>query len=35
MKRPTLDVVAARAGVSKSSVSRVINGETTVAPQIR
>lgn len=35
MKRPTLDVVAARAGVSKSSVSRVINGERTVAPQIR
>ncbi|WP_329297248.1 LacI family transcriptional regulator [Streptomyces sp. NBC_00659] len=35
MKRPTLEVVAARAGVSKSSVSRVINGETTVAPQIR
>jgi DNA-binding LacI/PurR family transcriptional regulator len=35
MKRPTLEVVAARAGVSKSSVSRVINGETTVAPEIR
>ncbi|MGA5220642.1 LacI family DNA-binding transcriptional regulator [Streptomyces cinereoruber] len=35
MKRPTLEVVAARAGVSKSSVSRVVNGETTVAPQIR
>lgn len=35
MRRPTLEVVAARAGVSKSSVSRVINGETTVAPQIR
>ncbi|MDO0929423.1 LacI family DNA-binding transcriptional regulator [Streptomyces sp. TG1A-8] len=35
MKRPTLEVVAARAGVSKSSVSRVINGETTVAPRIR
>ncbi|WP_405015236.1 LacI family DNA-binding transcriptional regulator [Kitasatospora sp. NBC_01539] len=35
MKRPTLQVVAVRAGVSKSSVSRVINGETTVAPEIR
>ncbi|OPG07454.1 LacI family transcriptional regulator [Streptomyces sp. GKU 895] len=35
MKRPTLQVVAARAGVSKSSVSRVINGEATVAPEIR
>ncbi|WP_214408828.1 LacI family DNA-binding transcriptional regulator [Sphaerisporangium fuscum] len=35
MKRPTLEAVAARAGVSKSSVSRVINGETTVAPGIR
>ncbi|MFD4572550.1 LacI family DNA-binding transcriptional regulator [Streptomyces sp. NPDC058417] len=35
MKRPTLEVVAARAGVSKSSVSRVINGESTVAPEIR
>ncbi|MGV9284302.1 LacI family DNA-binding transcriptional regulator [Streptomyces sp. NPDC003730] len=35
MKRPTLAVVAARAGVSKSSVSRVVNGETTVAPEIR
>ncbi|KUH35647.1 MULTISPECIES: LacI family DNA-binding transcriptional regulator [Streptomyces] len=34
-KRPTLDVVAARAGVSKSSVSRVVNGEHTVAPEIR
>ncbi|GAA3020158.1 LacI family transcriptional regulator [Streptomyces fulvorobeus] len=35
MKRPTLDVVAARAGVSKSSVSRVVNGAHTVAPEIR
>ncbi|GHF99423.1 LacI family DNA-binding transcriptional regulator [Streptomyces zaomyceticus] len=35
MKRPTLEVVAARAGVSKSSVSRVVNGESTVAPEIR
>jgi DNA-binding LacI/PurR family transcriptional regulator len=30
-----LHAVAARAGVSKSSVSRVINGEPTVAPEIR
>jgi DNA-binding LacI/PurR family transcriptional regulator len=35
MGRPTLHAVAARAGVSKSSVSRVINGESTVAPEIR
>ncbi|UBU12276.1 LacI family DNA-binding transcriptional regulator [Nonomuraea gerenzanensis] len=35
MNRPTLEAVAARAGVSKSSVSRVINGATTVAPSIR
>jgi DNA-binding LacI/PurR family transcriptional regulator len=35
MRRPTLHAVAARAGVSKSSVSRVINGEPTVAPEIR
>ncbi|MFC4585239.1 LacI family DNA-binding transcriptional regulator [Sphaerisporangium corydalis] len=35
MKRPTLEAVAARAGVSKSSVSRVVNGETTVTPEIR
>ncbi|WP_084958675.1 LacI family DNA-binding transcriptional regulator [Thermoactinospora rubra] len=35
MKRPTLEAVAARAGVSRSSVSRVINGEPTVAPEIR
>ncbi|MQY10158.1 Ribose operon repressor [Streptomyces sp. RB5] len=35
MKRPTLEVVAARAGVSRASVSRVVNGETTVAPEIR
>ncbi|MFD6415927.1 LacI family DNA-binding transcriptional regulator [Streptomyces sp. NPDC060194] len=34
-RRPTLEVVAARAGVSKSSVSRVVNGEHTVAPEIR
>ncbi|MCW2882342.1 MAG: LacI family transcriptional regulator [Sphaerisporangium sp.] len=35
MKRPTLEAVAARAGVSKSSVSRVVNGETTVSAHIR
>ncbi|HEY0618981.1 MAG TPA: LacI family DNA-binding transcriptional regulator, partial [Kribbella sp.] len=35
MRRPTLHAVAARAGVSKSSVSRVINGEPTVAAEIR
>ncbi|NJP89832.1 LacI family transcriptional regulator [Nonomuraea sp. FMUSA5-5] len=35
MDRPTLEAVAARAGVSKSSVSRVINGAPTVAPSIR
>jgi DNA-binding LacI/PurR family transcriptional regulator len=32
---PTLATVAAVAGVSPASVSRVINGSTTVAPQIR
>ncbi|MET8141176.1 LacI family DNA-binding transcriptional regulator [Sphaerisporangium sp. NPDC005288] len=35
MRRPTLEAVAARAGVSKSSVSRVVNGETSVTPAIR
>jgi DNA-binding LacI/PurR family transcriptional regulator len=35
MKRPTLEAVAARAGVSRSSVSRVVNGQATVAPEIR
>ncbi|GII79062.1 hypothetical protein Sru01_40440 [Sphaerisporangium rufum] len=34
-RRPTLEEVAARAGVSRSTVSRVINGERTVAPQAR
>ena len=33
--RPTLEAVAARAGVSRATVSRVINGSQTVAPQIR
>ncbi|WP_214107814.1 LacI family DNA-binding transcriptional regulator [Acrocarpospora catenulata] len=35
MKRPTLEAVAARAGVSKSTVSRVVNGDTTVTPDFR
>ncbi|MBX6384230.1 MAG: LacI family DNA-binding transcriptional regulator [Microbispora sp.] len=35
MKRPTLEAVAARAGVSRATVSRVVNGQTTVTPQIR
>lgn len=35
MKRPTLEAVAARAGVSRATVSRVVNGQTTVAPHIR
>lgn len=34
-ERPTLEAVAARAGVSRATVSRVINGSQTVAPQIR
>ena len=33
--RPTLETVAARAGVSRATVSRVVNGSTTVAPEIR
>lgn len=35
MRRPTLEGVAARAGVSRATVSRVVNGQTTVAPDIR
>ncbi|MEZ0073843.1 LacI family DNA-binding transcriptional regulator [Planotetraspora sp. GP83] len=35
MKRPTLEAVAARAGVSRATVSRVVNGQVTVTPQIR
>lgn len=35
MRRPTLEAVATRAGVSKSTVSRVVNGEPTVATDIR
>ncbi|WP_433338990.1 LacI family DNA-binding transcriptional regulator [Spirillospora sp. CA-294931] len=35
MKRPTLEAVAARAGVSRATVSRVVNGSSSVAPGIR
>ncbi|ADG87562.1 LacI family transcriptional regulator [Thermobispora bispora] len=35
MKRPTLEEVAARAGVSRATVSRVVNGRQTVTPEIR
>ncbi|MFG1881395.1 LacI family DNA-binding transcriptional regulator [Micromonospora sp. NPDC049102] len=34
-QRPTLEAVAARAGVSRATVSRVVNGATTVAEPIR
>ncbi|GAA3732527.1 LacI family DNA-binding transcriptional regulator [Salinactinospora qingdaonensis] len=34
-KRPTLEAVAARAQVSRATVSRVVNGQATVNPQIR
>jgi DNA-binding LacI/PurR family transcriptional regulator len=34
-KRPTLEAVAVRAGVSRATVSRVVNGESTVTPHIR
>ncbi|OPG11125.1 GH1 family beta-glucosidase [Microbispora sp. GKU 823] len=34
-KRPTLETVAARAGVSRATVSRVVNGETSVSPDVR
>ncbi|MEV4382963.1 LacI family DNA-binding transcriptional regulator [Streptosporangium sp. NPDC049644] len=33
--RPTLEKVAARAGVSRATASRVVNGSTRVAPEIR
>ena len=33
--RPTLEKVAVRAGVSRATVSRVVNGSMTVAPEIR
>jgi DNA-binding LacI/PurR family transcriptional regulator len=35
MGQPTLEVVAARAGVSRATVSRVVNGRSTVRPDIR
>jgi DNA-binding LacI/PurR family transcriptional regulator len=35
MRRPTLEAVAARAGVSRATASRVVNGSTTVNAQIR
>ncbi|NJC72397.1 LacI family transcriptional regulator [Planosporangium thailandense] len=34
-ERPTLESVAARAGVSRATASRVVNGSPTVAPHIR
>src|SRR4051794_3817140 len=34
-RRPTLDAVAARAGVGRGTVSRVINGSPKVSPQAR
>lgn len=34
-QRPTLEAVAALAGVSRATVSRVVNGSTTVAKPIR
>nr|WP_277605437.1 LacI family DNA-binding transcriptional regulator [Glycomyces sp. L485] len=33
--RPTLEAVAERAGVSRATVSRVVNGRTSVAPHLR
>ncbi|MGN9837921.1 GH1 family beta-glucosidase [Nonomuraea sp. H19] len=34
-KRPTLETVAARAGVSRATVSRVVNGEGSVSTEVR
>ncbi len=34
-ERPTLEAVARRAGVSRATVSRVVNGSTSVTPSIR
>jgi DNA-binding LacI/PurR family transcriptional regulator len=33
--RPTLELVALRAGVSRATVSRVVNGSLTVQPETR
>lgn len=35
MRRPTLEAVAAHAGVSRATVSRVVNGSSSVDPKIR
>ena len=35
MRRPTLNDVAAEAGVSAKSVSRVINGASNISPELR
>lgn len=35
MRRPTLEAVAARAGVSRATVSRVVNGRANVKPDVR
>ncbi|MFI7451355.1 GH1 family beta-glucosidase [Nonomuraea sp. NPDC049714] len=35
LKRPTLETVAARAGVSRATVSRVVNGELSVSAEVR
>lgn len=35
MRRPTLEAVAARAGVSRATVSRVVNGAANVKPDVR
>jgi DNA-binding LacI/PurR family transcriptional regulator len=35
MRRPTLEAVAARAGVSRATVSRVVNGAANVKPAVR
>lgn len=35
MSKPTLDTVAAAAGVSRATVSRVINGSDRVSPEVR
>lgn len=35
LERPNLEDVAARAGVSRATVSRVVNGQSSVAPHLR